>query len=88
MRAATLLAFSMMSWLTRFGGPGLILVGLVDNSVIPIPGGMDVATILLSSAQPSWWPFYGVMATLGAVIGGGARQDCSSVLRPRRPASS
>jgi len=60
----------MMSWLTRFGGPGLILVGLVDNSIIPIPGGMDVATILLSSAHPDWWPFYGVMATFGAVIGG------------------
>ena len=70
MRTASFLAISMMSWLTRFGGPGLILVGLLDNSVVPIPGGMDVATILLSSSRPNLWPFYGAMATAGAVIGG------------------
>jgi membrane protein DedA with SNARE-associated domain len=70
MRTASLLAISLTSWLTRFGGPGLILVGLLDNSVVPIPGGMDVATILLSSSRPQLWPFYGAMATLGAVIGG------------------
>ena len=70
MRLVPLIAISMMHWLRTLGGPGLILVGLVDNSFIPIPGGMDVATILMSSAHPELWPYYGFMATLGAVIGG------------------
>lgn len=70
MPTAPVLAISMINWLNRFGGPGLILVGLIDNSFIPIPGGMDVATILLTSNKPEWWWYYGLMATLGAVIGG------------------
>src|SRR5512133_2213783 len=65
-----LLAFTWMTWIHRFGGPGLIVVAIVDNSFIPIPGSLDVATVLLSSAHREWWPYYGSMATLGAVIGG------------------
>src|SRR5215471_9724944 len=29
-------------WLLRLGGLGLILLGIADNSVIPLPGSMDV----------------------------------------------
>jgi membrane protein YqaA with SNARE-associated domain len=57
-------------WLLRYGGPGLIVVGLIDNSVIPIPGGMDVSVVLLTAHHRQWWPYYAVMATIGAVIGG------------------
>lgn len=68
---AAILALSpAWKWLLRFGGPGLIAVGLIDNSVIPIPGGMDIAVILLTAHHREWWPYYGAMATLGAVIGG------------------
>ena len=56
--------------LHKLGGPGLILIGLADNSVIPLPGSMDVFTIILSAHNPQWWPYYAAMATLGAVIGG------------------
>ena len=61
---------STWKWLLRFGGPGLIVVGLIDNSVIPIPGGMDVSVVLLTAHHRQWWPYYAAMATLGAVIGG------------------
>ena len=57
-------------WLRRLGGPGLVLLGLADNSVIPMPGSMDVATIWLAAGHRSWWFYYGLMATLGAVVGG------------------
>lgn len=57
-------------WLHRLGGFGLILLGLADNSVVPLPGSMDVFTILLSAHNRDWWPYYGAMATLGSVIGG------------------
>ena len=58
------------NWLLHLGGPGLIGLGLVDNSVIPIPGGMDLGVILLSAYTHTWWPYYAFMATIGALIGG------------------
>jgi membrane protein YqaA with SNARE-associated domain len=51
------------------GGPGLILLGLLDSSVIPLPGSMDLMTILLAAHQKTYWPYYAVMATIGSVVG-------------------
>jgi membrane protein YqaA with SNARE-associated domain len=56
-------------WFLTLGGPGLILLGLIDSSVIPIPGSMDAMTIVLSAHQRTWWPYYAVMATVGSVVG-------------------
>jgi membrane protein YqaA with SNARE-associated domain len=57
-------------WLHHLGGPGLIVLGLIDNSVIPVPGSMDALTIILSANQRKLWPYYAMMATIGSVIGG------------------
>ncbi len=57
-------------WLLRLGGPGLILIGLIDNSVIPIPGGMDLFVILLTAHHREWWAYYALFAVAGAVMGG------------------
>ena len=54
----------------RLGGPGLIVLGLVDNSVIPLPGSMDASTILLAAAHHEPWWYYAIMATLGGLLGG------------------
>ena len=59
-----------LRWIIRLGGPGLILLGLADNSVIPLPGSMDVLTIWLAARNREIWFYYAIMATLGAVIGG------------------
>src|SRR5215475_10673752 len=64
------LAAEMFRWLRHLGGPGLILLGIADNSVIPLTGSMDVLTIWLAARHREPWPYYAVMATLGAVIGG------------------
>jgi len=56
--------------LRRLGGPGLVLLGVADNSVIPLTGSMDVLTIWLAARHREPWPYYAFMATLGAVIGG------------------
>jgi len=60
----------LWTWLHRLGGPGLILLGLLDNSAIPLPGSMDVFVILLSAHHRAWWPYYAFMAVVGAVLGG------------------
>jgi membrane protein YqaA with SNARE-associated domain len=57
-------------WLLHLRGVGLLLLGLADNSVVPIPGSMDVLTIWLAAGQPRWWYYYAAMATLGSIIGG------------------
>jgi membrane protein YqaA with SNARE-associated domain len=57
-------------WLISLGGPGLILLGLADNSLIPLPGSTDVATIVLAAHHRQPWFYYSSMATAGAVLGG------------------
>lgn len=59
-----------LAWLERLGGLGLILLGLADSSPLPLPGSMDVLTVLLSAHQRNWWPYYAVMAVAGSLIGG------------------
>jgi membrane protein YqaA with SNARE-associated domain len=56
--------------LRRLGGPGLILLGIADNSFIPMPGSMDVLTIVLAASHHGWWWYYAVMSTAGSVLGG------------------
>ena len=61
---------SVWQHLRRMGGPGLVLLGIADNSVVPLTGSMDVLTIWLAARHREPWPYYALMATLGAVIGG------------------
>jgi membrane protein YqaA with SNARE-associated domain len=65
-----LLASKLWTWLRHLGGPGLLLLGLADNSLIPLPGSMDVLTIWFAVHHHDQWFYYAAMATLGAVSGG------------------
>ena len=65
-----LLIISVWRRLRRLGGVGLVLLGVADNSVIPLTGSMDVLTIYLAARHRQTWAYYALMATLGAVIGG------------------
>src|ERR1700730_3795036 len=68
--AAPTAARSVGRWIYRLGGLGFIPLGLLDNSVIPLPGSMDVLTIFLSARNEQLWLYYALMATAGWVIGG------------------
>lgn len=70
LQALLLLTFSVMDWLARLGPLGFILLGLADNSVVPLPGSMDVLVILFTAHKRQLWPYYAIMATIGAVVGG------------------
>jgi len=65
-------ADSVWKWIRHLGGPGLILLGLADNTpFISAPAGsVDVFVILLSAHQYEWWAYYALMATVGEVAGG------------------
>ena len=67
---APTVARSLRRWIFHLGGLGFIPLGLLDNSVIPLPGSMDVLTIVLSARKQELWPYYALMATIGSVIGG------------------
>jgi membrane protein YqaA with SNARE-associated domain len=64
------LAVSIWTRLHRLGGLGLVLLGIADNSVVPLTGSMDVLTIYLAARHREPWAYYALMATIGAVIGG------------------
>jgi membrane protein YqaA with SNARE-associated domain len=59
---ATGLVFSL-------GGPGLVLLGIVDSSVIPTFGSLDALTIIFAAAHRAWWWYYALMAAVGSIAG-------------------
>jgi len=65
-----LLAVGVWRWLRRLGGAGLILLGLADNSLVPLPGSVDALTIILAAHKKESWWIYAICATVGSVIGG------------------
>jgi membrane protein YqaA with SNARE-associated domain len=64
-------AHSVRHWIFHLGALGFIPLGLLDSSVVPVPGSMDVLTIVLASRAQNWWwwIFYAGMATTGSVLG-------------------
>jgi membrane protein YqaA with SNARE-associated domain len=68
--AVPTVARSVKHWIYQLGGLGFIPLGLLDNSVIPLPGSMDVLTIFLSARKERLWLYYALMATVGSVAGG------------------
>jgi hypothetical protein len=64
------LVISAWGHLRHLGGLGLVLLGIADSSVIPLTGSMDALTIYLAALHRDLWPFYALMATIGAMIGG------------------
>ncbi len=90
--AAPAVARNVRHWITHLGALGFIPLGLLDSSVIPIPGSMDVLTIVLAARNPELWLYYAVMATIGSVIGGfityriarkGGKETLERKLRPK-----
>jgi membrane protein YqaA with SNARE-associated domain len=59
---ATSLVFSL-------GGPGLVLLGIVDSSAIPTFGSLDALTIVFAASHREWWWYYGLMAAAGSIAG-------------------
>ncbi len=61
---------SVWNRLLQLRSIGLIFIGIADNSVIPLPGSMDVFTIWLAATNPKLWFVYAMCATLAAMVGG------------------
>jgi membrane protein YqaA with SNARE-associated domain len=86
-------ARTVRHWIYQLGGLGLIPLGILDNSVIPLPGSMDVLTVFLSARNEQLWLYYALMATVGSLIGGFltyrlARKGGKETLTRRFPAKA
>jgi len=59
-------------WIHGLGGPGLILLGISDNTpfVSAPPGSVDICVILLAAHRPGCWAYYAFMTLVGEVLGG------------------
>jgi membrane protein YqaA with SNARE-associated domain len=67
--ATPTLAHSARHWIYGLGGLGFIPLGFLDSSIIPLPGSMDVLTIILAARNGGLWIYYAAMATIGSVAG-------------------
>jgi membrane protein YqaA with SNARE-associated domain len=51
------------------GGPGLLVLGILDSSFLVMPLGNDVLVVALSASRHARMPYYAIMATAGSVLG-------------------
>src|SRR5262245_55021257 len=85
------LALEALALLRHLGGAGLVVVGILDNSLLPTAGSEDFLTILLAAQNRDLWLYYAAMSTLGAVVGGYltyrlGRKGGEQILAERLPA--
>jgi membrane protein YqaA with SNARE-associated domain len=57
------------AYLGTLGAFGVFAVAALDATFVPMPGGVDAITILLSHNTPAHWWLYATAATLGSVVG-------------------
>ena len=53
----------------HWGGLGLIPLAILDSSIIPTFGMLDIVTAFLAATHADLWLYYASMATLGSMIG-------------------
>lgn len=53
----------------HMGGPGLLLVGVIDSSFLTAALANDLLIIVLTASHPGRMPYYAAMAALGSTIG-------------------
>lgn len=67
---AVFLFSAVLNLAQRLGVFAFIIVGLLDQSVIPLPGSMDALLIFYVASHPQMWWYYAICATVGTTIGG------------------
>ncbi len=69
MLAAALLNSAALESARKFGVLAFLALGLIDQSVIPVPGSLDALVILFVASKPEFWWYYPLLATAGATLG-------------------
>jgi membrane protein YqaA with SNARE-associated domain len=66
-----LTAKGLFALILKFGGPGLLVLGILDSSFLFAPLGNDVLVILLCARHPTFGTvlYYSAMSAIGSVLG-------------------
>jgi membrane protein DedA with SNARE-associated domain len=65
-----LLVSTWLQWTIRFGWIGVIAIGIADASLLPLPGSLDLLTIVLCARNQQLWLLFAAAAWVGSVVGG------------------
>lgn len=57
------------SWVRHFGGIALFPLAILDSSIIPTFGSLDLLTGWLAVSDPELWWYYALMSTAGSLLG-------------------
>src|SRR5215471_7634016 len=57
------------SWVRHFGGVALFPLAILDSSIIPTFGSLDLLTGWLAVSDPELWWYYALMSTAGSLAG-------------------
>jgi membrane protein YqaA with SNARE-associated domain len=66
---AASLRHSLSMLIRHFGALAFFPLGLLDMSLVPLPGGFDILLIAITAAHPDLWWYYALMAAAGSVFG-------------------
>jgi membrane protein DedA with SNARE-associated domain len=69
MPAVLLFNSTVLAFARKFGILAFLALGLIDQSVIPVPGSLDALVILFVASKPELWWYYPIPATAGATLG-------------------
>jgi membrane protein YqaA with SNARE-associated domain len=57
------------SFVRHFGGVALVPLAIVDSTIVPTFGSLDLLTGWLAAGNPDLWWYYTLMSTAGSLIG-------------------
>jgi len=60
---------AFLRFFAHWGGLGLVPLAILDSTIVPTFGSLDLLTAYLSARQADLWLYYAAMSTLGAMIG-------------------
>ncbi len=65
------IASAIFGLVLKFGGIGLLVIGILDSSYLFVPWGNDLLLVALTSRRPevSLMLYYAAMSTIGSVLG-------------------
>lgn len=67
--AGSTAATTSFTFLRHIGGVGLVPLAILDSTIIPTFGSLDLLTAWLAVRSPDLWLYYALMSTVGALIG-------------------
>jgi membrane protein YqaA with SNARE-associated domain len=68
-QAKVFAAATIWTTLRRWGGIGLLVLGVIDSTFVPTLGSLDIFNAVLAVRHRDLWWYYAVMSTAGSVIG-------------------